>query len=133
MWTQIVGKIRLAHSPLVNHWWQVTLYVTPRGLSTSGIPYGTGMFDMEFDFIDHRLHVRSSDGGDRQVALEPKSVARFYTQTLDALDELGIRTRIQAAPNEVDPAIPFAEDDRHVSYDPTRHSCSGGSSCRRTG
>lgn len=118
MWTQIVGKIRLAHSPLVNHWWQVTLQVTPRGLSTSGMPYDTGMFDLEFDFVDHRLHLRSSDGGAPQVTLAPKSVARFYTETMTALGELGISTRIQAAPNEVDPAIPFAEDDRHTSYDP---------------
>ncbi|GAA4057003.1 DUF5996 family protein [Actinomadura miaoliensis] len=118
MWTQIVGKIRLAHSPLVNHWWQVTLYVTPRGLSTSAIPCGHGAFDIEFDFLDHRLHVRTSDGGDRQVALEPKPVARFYTEVMRTLDELGVPTRIQARPNEVEPAIPFAEDERHASYDP---------------
>jgi hypothetical protein len=117
MWTQIVGKIRLAHAPLLNHWWQVTLYVGPRGLTTSAIPYGDGAFDMEFDFIDHVLRVRGSDGGSRTVALEPKSVARFYTEVTGVLAELEIETEIQAAPNEVDPAIPFAEDHQHASYD----------------
>jgi hypothetical protein len=117
MWTQIVGKIRLAHAPLLNHWWQVTLYVSPRGLTTSAIPYGDGALDMEFDFIDHVLRVRASDGGSRTVALEPKSVARFYTEVMGVLAELGIETEIQAAPNEVDPAIPFAEDHQHASYD----------------
>ncbi len=118
MWIQIVGKVRLALAPMVNHWWQVTLYVTPRGLTTSAIPYETGTFEMEFDFVDHRLQVRSSNGGERHVALEPKSVARFYAETMEALRELGIRTRIWARPSEVEPAIPFAEDDRHASYDP---------------
>ncbi|GEL16399.1 DUF5996 family protein [Pseudonocardia asaccharolytica] len=117
MWTQIIGKIRLAHAPLVNHWWQVTLYVSPRGLTTSVIPYQSGAFDMEFDFVDHELHVRSSTGGVRSVALEPKPVAEFHAQTMAALGELGIETKIQARPNEVDPAIPFAEDHEHASYD----------------
>src|SRR5690349_25076939 len=90
MWTQIVGKIRLARAPLVNHWWQVTLYVSPRGLTTSAIPYEAGAFDIEFDFIDHRLHIRSSDGGVRQIVLEPKSVADFYAETMAALREIGI-------------------------------------------
>lgn len=117
LWTQIVGKIRLAQAPLVNHWWQVTLYVSPRGLTTSAIPYGAGSFDIEFDFIDHRLQIRSSDGGIRHVALEPKPVADFHAETMRALDELGIQVQIQATPNEVDPAIPFAEDREHASYD----------------
>ncbi|TDD79492.1 hypothetical protein E1293_23125 [Actinomadura darangshiensis] len=117
MWTQIVGKIRLAHAPPVNHWWQVTLYVSPRGLTTSAIPYGTGTFDIEFDFVDHRLRMRAGDGGVREFALEPIPVSEFYARTMRALDELGIETRIQARPNEVDPAIPFEEDDRHASYD----------------
>ncbi|MBB6550144.1 hypothetical protein HD593_004939 [Nonomuraea rubra] len=117
MWTQIVGKIRLAHAPLVNHWWQVTLYVSPRGLTTSAIPYEDGAFDLEFDFVEHLLHVRSSDGGTREVALEPKPVADFYGETMAALAELRIPTEIQAAPNEVEPAIPFAEDRQHASYD----------------
>jgi hypothetical protein len=117
MWTQIVGKIRMAHAPMVNHWWQVTLYVSPRGLTTSAIPHGIGAFDLEFDFIDHRLHLRASDGASQDVALEPKSVAQFYAETMSALAELDIETHIWATPNEVDPAIPFAEDDRHASYD----------------
>lgn len=118
MWTQIVGKIRLAHAPLVNHWWQVTLYVSPRGLTTSAIPYGTGAFDVEFDFVDHQLVVRSSGGQRQTVALEAKPTADFYAQTMAALDTLGIDAPIQARPNEVEPAIPFAEDHEHASYDP---------------
>jgi hypothetical protein len=110
----------MAHAPLLNHWWQVTLYVSPRGLTTSAIPYGDGAFDCEFDFLDHKLHLRASDGGRRVVVLEPKSVARFYAETMDALNELGIRTHIRATPNEVEPAIPFAEDHRHTAYD--RHA-----------
>ncbi|MGW4715716.1 DUF5996 family protein [Nocardia sp. NPDC004260] len=117
MWTQIVGKIRLSYAPLVNHWWQVTFYVSPRGLTTSAIPHPAGCFDMEFDFLDHRLHIRSSDGRDRQVALEPKPVAAFYAETVAALEELGIPARIEAKPNEVELAIPFADDYEHRSYD----------------
>jgi hypothetical protein len=117
MWTQIVGKIRLAHLPLVNHWWQVTLYVTSRGLTTLAIPHGSDTFDIEFDFVAQQLVIRSSTGATRTVALEPKSVAEFYSQTMQALDELGLSTRIQSHPNEVDPALPFAEDDQHASYD----------------
>ncbi|UXY24054.1 DUF5996 family protein [Streptomyces cynarae] len=119
MWTQIVGKIRLAHAPLVNHWWQVTLYVSPRGLTTSAIPYRSGVFDIEFDFLDHQLCIRSSDGANRSVALEGRPVADFYRETMHALGELGIETKIQASPNEVDPAIPFDEDYQHASYDPS--------------
>lgn len=117
MWMQIVGKVRLAHSPMVNHWWQVTSYVTPRGLTTSTIPYGTKAFDIEFDFIEHQLVIRSSTGTTRTVALEPKPVAEFYAQTMRTLDELGFTTRIQGHPNEVDPALPFAQDHEHASYD----------------
>lgn len=117
MWTQIVGKVRLMYAPLLNHWWQVTLYVSPRGLTTSAIPYGAGAFDIEFDFVDHELLIRSSDGRTRSVALEPKPVADFYAETIGALDELGIEVAIQPSPNEVDPAIPFAEDQVHCSYD----------------
>src|SRR3954463_13226837 len=80
MWTQIVGKIRMAHAPMLNHWWQVTLYVTPRGLTTSRIPYGSRAFDVEFDFCDHRLRVRTSEGAAASVALEAKSVAEFHAE-----------------------------------------------------
>ncbi|MGV9508437.1 DUF5996 family protein [Streptomyces tendae] len=119
MWTQIVGKLRLAHAPLVNHWWQVALYVTPRGLTTSAVPYGDGAFDAEFDFVEHRLVIRSSDGASGEVALEPVSVATFYTRTMRALRELGIEASFQRRPNEVEPSIPFADDEQHCSYDAT--------------
>ncbi|MDN5769421.1 MAG: DUF5996 family protein [Microlunatus sp.] len=117
MWTQIIGKIRLVNAPLLNHWWQVTLYVSPRGLTTSAIPYGTRVFDIEFDFVDHQLLIRADDGQTRNVALAPKSTADFYAEVMQALGELGIETKIQARPNEVDPAVPFAEDHEHTSYD----------------
>lgn len=117
MWAQIVGKIRLAHMPLVNHWWQVTLYVSPRGLTTGAIPYGTAVFDMEFDFVNHALVIRHSDGSERSVLLQAKPVAQFYEETLSALDSLGISTRIVARPNEVVHAVAFAEDYQHAEYD----------------
>lgn len=117
MWTQIVGKIRMTLSPMVNHWWQVTLYVSARGLTTGVIPWGTRALDLEFDFVDHALVLRTSDGGSRSVALEPKPVAEFHRQVLDALDGLGVEATISATPNEVDPAIPFADDYTHRSYD----------------
>jgi hypothetical protein len=117
MWTQIVGKIRMADQPLVNHWWQAPLYVSGRGLRTSTIPRGTDAFDIEFDFHDHQLVIRTTAGSTGTVLLEPKSVADFYTETMDTLAELGVATRIRARPNEVDPAIPFAQDTEHRSYD----------------
>jgi hypothetical protein len=117
MWTQIVGKIRMAHAPAVNHWWHVALYPGARGLGTSLIPYGNGGFDLEFDFLDHRLRVRTTDGRRREIVLEPKTVAAFYAETMAALGDLGIETRIHAVPNEVERAIPFAEDEEHRAYD----------------
>jgi hypothetical protein len=117
MWSQIVGKVRLAHAPLLNHWWQVPLYVSPRGLTTSAIPVGTDSFDMEFDFVDHALAVRVSDGGAATIDLQNSSVAGFHRAVLDTLSSLGIETRISNGPNEVDPATPFAED-THAGYDP---------------
>ncbi|MGW0160216.1 DUF5996 family protein [Mycobacterium sp. NPDC003323] len=117
MWSQIVGKIRLAHAPLLNHWWQAPLYVSSRGLTTSPIPAGNRLFDMEFDFVDHALSVRVSDGGADRLDLRDKSVAQFHDDTMAILDRLGVPTRISKEPNEVDPAIPFAQD-RHVGYDP---------------
>ncbi len=118
MWTQIVGKIRMVHTPLSNHWWNATLYVSPSGLTTSTIPYGDGAFDIEFDFIDHRLNIRTTDGHHRHVELAPTAVADFYAKTMGALADLGVRTHIYATPNEVDPAIPFDEDHQHAAYDP---------------
>ena len=117
LWTQIVGKVRLAHAPAINHWWHVTLYVSPRGLTTSAIPYRDGVFDLEFDFLDHQLRLQTSDGRRRQIALAPRSVADFYHETMQMLDDVDISTRIHATPNEVDPAIPFADDDQHAAYD----------------
>ena len=90
MWTQIVGKIRLALAPTINHWWQVTLYVTARGLTTSPIPYGTRTFQMTFGFLDHQMRIETSDGDSRVLALVPRSVAEFYHETMTALRSLDI-------------------------------------------
>src|SRR2546429_6542321 len=94
MWTQIVGKIRLATTPLVNHWWNVPLYVSARGLTTSAMPYEKISFEIEFDFIEHMLTINCSDGGNATVALKPKSVAVFYREVMAALQQLGIEVRI---------------------------------------
>jgi uncharacterized protein DUF5996 len=117
MWTQIVGKIRLAQTPLVNHWWNTTLYVTSRGLTTSVMPYGNRAFEIDFDFIDHRLVIQTSDGVTKQLALEPRSVADFYGEFMDTLRALDIEVHIHAKPDEVPDPIPFAEDHKHASYD----------------
>jgi hypothetical protein len=117
MWTQIVGKARLALAPMENHWWQVPLYVTTRGLTTSPIPAGERTFEAEFDFLDHRLRLQSSDGGSRELPLRPQAVADFYGAWREALKSLGLEVRIHAAPVEVQTAIPFAEDRTHASYD----------------
>ena len=117
MWTQVVGKIRLALEPMVNHWWQVPLYVSARGLTTSLMHAGTTGLEIEFDLIDHVLDVRTSDGRNRQVTLEPRSVASFYEATMAALGELGVRVTIFPRPVEVVEAIPFAEDEQHHAYD----------------
>ncbi|GAA0941188.1 DUF5996 family protein [Pseudonocardia zijingensis] len=117
MWTQIVGKIRMAHAPLLNHWWQVPLYVSPRGLTTSAIPYGAGAFEIEFDFLGRQLEIRSSDGGTGGLPLRAMPVAEFYARLMAELDRLGIEAPIRPRPNEVDPAIPFPDDHDHASYD----------------
>ena len=118
MWTQIVGKIRLAQTPLVNHWWNVPLYVSARGLTTTAMPYNQISFEMEFDFIDHNLVVKCSDGATREVPLSPKSVATFYQETMSVLRELGIEVHIWRMPVEIPDPIPFDEDYSHASYDP---------------
>lgn len=124
MWTQIVGKTRLAFAPMQNHWWQVTLYVTPRGLSTSAIPCGARSFEVEFDFIDHRLAIRSSNGRAEGFALAPMTVAEFYARYRAALRSLGIMPRLMASPVEVETAIPFADDRTHAAYDAdAAHRC----------
>ncbi|MGH2610225.1 MAG: DUF5996 family protein [Tepidiformaceae bacterium] len=117
MWTQLVGKTRLALAPMENHWWQVVLYVTPRGLTTSGMPSGAGTFAVEFDFLDHQLYVRTSEGTSRTIPLVPQSVADFYATYMGALRALGHGVRIRPVPVEVETAIPFAEDREHASYD----------------
>lgn len=118
MWTQIVGKIRLSLTPRVNHWWNSTLYVTPRGLSTSAVPYRGGIFDIEFDFIAGQLVIRTSGGDLRQLALAPRTVADFYNELMRTLGSLGIDVTIHAKPDEVADAIPFEQDRVHASYDP---------------
>jgi hypothetical protein len=117
MWTQIVGKVRLALAPLVNHWWETALYVSPRGLTTSGIPYRDRVFDCEFDFVDHQLVIRVSDGRLGRVPLAPRSVADFYAETMARLQECGIDVKISPIPSEVDNPIPFTDDHEHASYD----------------
>lgn len=117
MWLQIVGKIRLSAAPMLNHWWQATTYVTPRGLTTGSIPVGARTFAIDLDLHDHELRIDTDGGARAIVKLEPKSVATFYAQLVAALDELDIRIAINATPNEVDPAIPFAQDELHASYD----------------
>ena len=118
LWTQIVGKIRLARTPWLNHSWHVTLYVTARGLTTSAIPDGARSFQIDFDFIDHALRISTSDGTARQFALAGKSVAGFYTAIMADLAELGIDIAINETPNELPDPIPFSQDSRHASYDP---------------
>jgi hypothetical protein len=118
MWAQIVGKCRLVQSPWVNHSWHVTLYVTTRGLTTSPIPYGGRAFQIDFDFVAHRLILRSSDGGAGGFALEPQSVAKFYFRLMEEMARLGLHVRIHRRPNEVVEAIRFDQDEVHRSYDP---------------
>jgi hypothetical protein len=117
MWTQIVGKTRLALAPRLNHWWGCTLYVTARGLTTSLMPYSGGGAEIAFDFIDHELTIATTNGETRRMKLAPRTVADFYTEYLIRLDELGIDVRISATPNEVPDAIPFAADTVHADYD----------------
>ncbi len=117
LWTQIVGKIRLARTPWLNHSWHVTLYVTARGLTTSPIGDGARSFQIDFDFIDHVLWLRTSDGHFRQVVLKPMTVAEFYGDVLHALAELGIVVRINTRPSEIPDAVPFPDDRVHASYD----------------
>ena len=118
MWAQIVGKVRMTLAPPLNHWWHVPLYVSGRGLTTSPIPYGRREFQVDFDFVDHRLLVTGSDGRGFTMAFEPMSVARFYREFMDGLHALDIDVRISARPVEVADAIPFESDEQHTSYDP---------------
>src|SRR3712207_4707330 len=117
LWTQIVGKLRLALTPWVNHGWQVPLYVSAWGLSTSPVPIGREILEIEFDFIGHRLLVRTSCGDERMLPLRPQSVAAFYSDLFSLLAEMGIRVSINEMPNEVQNPIRFSEDHEHASYD----------------
>jgi hypothetical protein len=118
LWTQIVGKIRLARAPWLNHSWHVALYVTARGLTTSPIPDGAGTFQIDFDLIDHALRISTSNGAKRQLALAGQSVASFYAAVMADLAELGIAIAIDEMPNELPEPIRFSQDNRHASYDP---------------
>jgi hypothetical protein len=117
MWTQIVGKVRLALTPKTNHWWNVPLYVTARGLTTSPIPYGKDAFEVQFDFIDHKLLIDRCDGLQKSLPLVPKTVAEFYQQFMSMLDGMGIDVEIYPKPVEVSAPIPFAEDHLYKAYD----------------
>ena len=118
MWTQIVGKTRLALTPLQNHWWNVPLYVTARGLGTSAMPYAGDVLDIEFDFVAHALHMRMGSGRDHVLPLRPQTVADFYREYTDCLKELGVEVNIWPMPVEVANPVRFDLDTEHKSYDP---------------
>src|SRR5215469_13330394 len=117
LWTQVVGKIRLALTPWLNHSWHVALYPTARGLTTSPIPDGARSFQIDFDFIDHVLQVLTSDAHSRKIMLRPMTVAEFYAQVMAALEELGIRVHLRTMPCEIADCIPFELDTTHASYE----------------
>ena len=117
LWTQIVGKTRLKLSPKLNHWWGASFYVSPRGLTTSAIPYGNRQFEIEFDFIEHALLIRTDSGEERAMALAPRSVADFYAEYLDLMKSLQIEVKINPLPNEIPNPIRFGDDKVHASYD----------------
>jgi uncharacterized protein DUF5996 len=117
MWTQVVGKVRLALTPLVNHWWNVPLYVTARGLTTSRIPYGPRAFELLFDFLAHQLVLETSEGTVKTLALKPQTVADFYRDCMEMLRREGIEVKIWHMPVEVPHPIAFDQDTVHASYD----------------
>ena len=118
LWTQIIGKLRVAQTPWLNHSWHSALYVTARGLTTTPIPYADGVFEAEFDFIAHALVLRTDRGHEERVALRPRSVADFYAAVMDALQRIGITLTIERQPNELVDAVPFDQDQVHAAYDP---------------
>jgi Family of unknown function (DUF5996) len=120
MWTQVVGKIRLALTPWINHSWHVTLYLSSRGLTTSPIPHGFHTFEIRFDFIDHELRIVKSDGALRVLPLRPQSVASFYRALMEALNELKLSLTIDLTPNEIADPIRFDQDETHSAYDPAQ-------------
>jgi Family of unknown function (DUF5996) len=117
LWTQIIGKIRLAQAPMLNHWWQVPLYVTSRGLATSPIPYGARTFQIDLDFIDHALQISLDDGRREGFDLAPRSVAEFHAELMRRMRSLGLEVRIWTMPCEIEHPIRFEEDHRHAAYD----------------
>lgn len=117
MWTQVVGKVKLALCPYLNEWWEVALHPTARGLSSGLVPHGEESFEMEFDFVAHRLAIRTAAGEERSVALEPRSVADFHAETMAALGSLGIEPKISTVPAELADPVPFERDTR-AAYDP---------------
>jgi hypothetical protein len=117
LWTQIVGKIRLRKMPWLNHSWHVSLYVSPRGLTTGSIPYAGGLFELEFDFLSHELVISSSEGKRESVKLFARSVANFHAELFEKLRQMEIEVEIHHKPNELEQAIPFALDEQHRSYD----------------
>jgi hypothetical protein len=118
MWSQIVGKVRLALSPKMNHWWEVPFYLNAVGLTTSPIPYRSGVFEIYFDFIHHKLVIQTSHAASKTLALAPHSVADFYREFMETLASLGIEVKIWKMPVEIPDPIPFDQDTMHASYDP---------------
>lgn len=118
MWTQIVGKIRLACTPKINHWWNSTYYITPRGMTTSTMYRDGGAFQIDFDFIDHLLRFETSSGRRADIELTSKTTATFYREVMETLDALGIEVEIWPHPVEIEDPIPFAEDEQHATYIP---------------
>jgi hypothetical protein len=117
MWTQVVGKIRMARTPTINHWWHVPLYVTSRGLGSSPMVDGDRFFEIDFDFLNHHLHLTATDGAQRRFKLRAMTVADFYGRVMNELSEMGINVEINTTPSEVAEAIPFEKDTQHYSYD----------------
>jgi uncharacterized protein DUF5996 len=118
LWTQIVGKVRIALTPLINHWWNATFLVTARGLAAPAMPYAGRTFDIIFDFVNHQLLIETSDGGVENIALKAKAVADFYKEFMQSLQRLGIDIHIRMMPSEIENAIPFDRDRTHGQYDP---------------
>jgi hypothetical protein len=118
LWTQIIGKIRLALAPRINHWWHITLYPTCRGLTTSPMPYGDRMVQIDFDFINHQLLFQTDEGITESITLEPMPVADFYAKVMDKMTHIDMPVKIRTLPCEIPDPIPFEQDDTHKAYDP---------------
>ena len=118
MWMQVVGKVDLALSPRINHWWESTFQVNSTGLTTAAIPYDAGIFEIQFDFIHHRLIIQTSQGTEKTLELRPRSVANFYEEFMSALQSLGIHVKIWTMPVEIPDPIAFEKDEQHAAYDP---------------